>query len=104
MPGSMKLALSVFAVFVLGTDTPRMSNPSIKVDPANPRQGEEVTITYSGKPGTILDLDWDPAAEPREVEIGPDGTAKVKVPRDATSLIVSDPIGGADDVAVIIAP
>lgn len=104
MPAGMKLALSAFAVLVLGLDTSGMANPTIKVSPTNPRQGEEITITYSGKPGTILELDWDPPADPREVEVGPDGTAKVKVPHDATSLIVSDPVGGADDAAVIIAP
>lgn len=101
MAGGMKLAIAAVAAFLLGADTWRM--PTIKVDPQNPRQGEKITITYSGKPGTTLDLDWDPPAEPREVEVGADGTAVVVVPSNATSLIVSDPEGGADDVAVIVA-
>lgn len=102
MSAGMKLALSVFAVLVLGVDTSRMSNPTISLKPSPPTAGGKLTITYTGKPGTKLELDWDPASEPSSVTVDANGNAEVTVPEDATSLIVSDPTGGAKDVATTV--
>ena len=65
--------------------------PVIIIDPSPPKQGDEVTIEYTGRPGTVLNLDWDPSATPGSVTIGQDGKATVTVPDDATSLTVTDP-------------
>lgn len=102
MPGGMKLALSAFAVLVLGLDTSGMANPTISLKPTPPTAGGKLTITYTGAPGTKLDLDWDPASEPTSVVVDENGNAEVTVPEDATSLIVSDPTGGAKDVATTV--
>lgn len=77
--------------------------PTITLSPLPPKAGDTVTITYTGRPGTVLNLDWHPAGEPPTVTVGADGTVTVKVPTSATSLIVSDPVGGAPDESTVIA-
>lgn len=78
------------------------TTPRITLTPKPPTQGGKVTITYSGTPGTVLVLDWDPAAEPTSATVGKDGNVSVTVPANATSLIVSDPNGGANWVSTVV--
>lgn len=78
--------------------------PVISLNPSPPSQGGRLTVGYTGKPGTVLNLDWHPSGTPATVTIGPNGTAVVVVPTTATSLIVSDPSGGASPVATTVSP
>lgn len=80
--------------------------PIITIDPNPATAGKKITITYTGDPGTVLVLEWDPEAEPTSVTIGEEGTACVTAPENATSLLVSDPntTNGAADAAAAVDP
>lgn len=65
--------------------------PVITLTPQPPTQGGQLTISYTGTPGTTLDLDWDPPGTPKKAKIGPNGEVTVTVPDNADSLIVTDP-------------
>lgn len=79
-----------------------MGSASITISPSPPMQCGKVTFTCDGVlPGTKLKLDWDPAGEPNEAEVGSDGTVTVLVPIDAEGLIVTDPVSGVDDATTI---
>jgi hypothetical protein len=78
--------------------------PTITISPKPPSQGGRVTIYYTGKPGTVLDLDWDPAGTPTSCTIDSTGKAHVIVPSNASSLIVHDPTGGANDASTVVVP
>lgn len=80
------------------------TNLVITLDPVPPTQGSKVKVSYTGKIGTVLYLDWHPSGTPATVTIGADGTASVTVPTTATSLIVSDPAGGASPVTTTVSP
>jgi hypothetical protein len=77
--------------------------PTITISPVPPSQGGRATIYYTGKPGTVLNLDWHPSGSPTTCTIDSTGKAHVVVPNTATSLIVSDPTGGASSVSTAIA-
>jgi hypothetical protein len=62
---------------------------SISPDPLV--MGQKATIT--GEPGDVIDLDWDPAAEPGSVTIEDDGSVTFTVPMNVSSLIATDPDG-----------
>lgn len=82
----------------MGDDT----TPTITLSPVPPSHGDTLTITYTGAAGTVLHLDWHPSGTPTTVKIGNNGKATVTVPATATSLIVSDPVGGASPVSTTI--
>lgn len=69
-----------------------MSNLTIR--PSPPVQGQSATIT--GTAGDVIDLDWDPAAEPSSITLGADGKATFVVPANATSLIATAPDGSTE--------
>lgn len=83
---------------------PSLRVPTIDISPLPPRQGGKVSIIYSGTPGTVLTLTWSPTGTPSSVTIPAGGTATLPVPAGATSLIVSDPTGGASSAGTVIAP
>lgn len=72
---------------------------SIRPDP--PVQGQ--SATFSGNAGDVIDLDWDPAAEPSSVTLGADGKATITVPRSAMSLIFTSEETG-ETQAVTVSP
>lgn len=76
--------------------------PQITISPIPPSQGSKMTVYYTGKPGTVLNLDWHPSGSPTTCTIDSTGKAVVTVPTTATSLIVSDPTGGAPAVSTTI--
>ncbi len=76
-----------------------MTNPVISIDPLPPVHGRPATISYTGKVGTVLHLDWNPAGTPTSVTIGRDGKAVLTVPANATSLVIVDPTGGASPLS-----
>lgn len=78
--------------------------PSIGCNPSTPTQGKKATITYTGTLPVTLDLDWDPAGEPSTVTITKAGGTEITVPANATSLVISDPNGSANDLPVVINP
>lgn len=79
--------------------------PVITLSPLPPTQGGTLEISYTGAPGTTLELDWDPPGTPTTVVIGPNGTATVTVPAKADSLIVKDPTpNGAQAAATSVTP
>lgn len=99
-----KLLLSLAALLLMsfgpapsaaneGTD--RM--PLLSIKPSPLKQGQTGTVT--GNPGDVIDLDWDPPAEPSSVTIGDDGKATFKTPKSATSVIATDPDGNTVAVA-----
>jgi len=77
---------------------------TITLSPSPPSVGDTLTITYTGRVGQVLNLDWHPSGSPTTVTIGSNGTAQVVVPSSATSLIVSDPSGNASAVSTTIDP
>lgn len=79
-----------------------MPNPTITISPSPATQGKDITITYSGPPGAVLALDWDPAAEPSSATVGKNGEVVVTCPTNATSLIVSDVRGNT--ASAIVSP
>lgn len=79
-------------------------NPVITLDPVPPAAGAQLTIKYTGKVGTVLNLDWHPSGTPPTVTIGANGEAVVDVPTGASSLIVSDPTGGAQSQSTTVTP
>lgn len=82
-----------------------MKAPTIELAPLPPTQGGNLEITYTGATGTVLELDWDPPGLPKSVWIGPTGVATVTVPRNATSVVVSDPTpNGAVQQSTVVAP
>ena len=80
----------------------QMPTPVITISPDPPVAGRPATITYTGAVGTVLTLEWDPAATPTSAKIGRRGTAVVDVPANATSLVISDPTGGAQAIGVTV--
>ena len=103
------LALAGCAILTGMTDQgpvpPVPPQPTITISPIPPRQGEKMTITYTGKLPVTLELDWDPAGTPSSVTIPVGGSATVTVPGNATSLIVADPTpGGASPASTTISP
>ena len=79
--------------------------PVISISPMPPKQGQSATIAYTGKPGTILLLDWHPSGSPASVTIGANGSATIRIPTGATSLVVTDPTpNGAAQIATVIQP
>ncbi len=78
-----------------------MPNPVITISPMPPTQGQDVTITLvDGDPDAELIVSWDPGGEHRfKLK---NGSATLKVPKTATSMIVSG--GGAASVASSITP
>jgi hypothetical protein len=75
----------------------RMPKP-LTISPNPPTQGQSATI--KGNPGDVIDLDWDPLAEPGTVTLGSDGKAVVTVPRSAMSLIMTDPDGNSVSTSI----
>src|SRR5688572_6612445 len=69
--------------------SPSMTGLSISPNP--PVQGTKATIT--GNPGDVIDLDWDPQAEPGTVTLDKNGKGSIIVPGNATSLIATAPDG-----------
>lgn len=80
------------------------TQPVTTLSPLPPTQGGTLEISYTGTPGTTLELDWDPPGTPTTVVIGPNGTASVTVPAKADSLVVSDPTtnGAANQSTVVV--
>lgn len=78
--------------------------PTITLSPTPPSQGGRLTISYTGTPGTTLNLDWHPSGSPTTVKIDQNGQSVVVVPTTATSLIVSDPTGGAANASTVVVP
>jgi hypothetical protein len=67
------------------------TTPVITISPDPPTQGQSMEITYTGTPGTTLNIEWTPDAQPTSVTIGPDGKAKITVPSNATAGKITDP-------------
>lgn len=78
--------------------------PVIGLDPIPPHQGDKLTVTYSGRLPVTLELDWHPSGSPTTVTINSAGGTTITVPAGASSLIVHDPTGGADDESTVILP
>lgn len=82
---------------------PPQARPVITLTPSPPTQGGTLEISYDGVPGTVLNLSWDPTGTPTSVTIDANGEASVTVPKDADSLIVTDPtLNGALDAATAV--
>ena len=103
-----KLFLAVAAVASLSFQHPhegheRMTQAEITITPMPPVAGQSARIKYSGKLPATINLDWSPAGSPKSVTIPANpGYVDIDVPKEATSLIASDPSGEADDVATTI--
>lgn len=66
--------------------------PVITINPDPPTQGQQVEISYTGAPGTTLNIEWTPSGlSPKTVKIGPGGSATITVPDNATSITITDP-------------
>jgi hypothetical protein len=109
--GKLLVALATLLLPAMVTQDPEPqpeseTQPEIFLSPLPPTQGQQLTIEYTGIPGTVLDLDWDPAASPSTVTIGRSGKAVVRVPTGVTSLLVSDPTpnGAISQSTVIMRP
>jgi ABC-type Fe3+-hydroxamate transport system substrate-binding protein len=81
-----------------------MPQPKITLDPMPPTQGQKMKVKYSGTLPVTLELDWDPAGTPTSVTITAAAGESVIVPSNATSVIVTDPSGGANAVATMVNP
>lgn len=80
-----------------------MPQAEIIITPTPPVAGQTARIKYTGKLPATIDLDWSPAGTPKSVTIPANpGYVDIDVPKEATSLIASDPDGDADDVATTI--
>lgn len=108
--GKLLVAIATLMLPAMVTQDPEPqpeseTQPEIFLSPLPPTQGQQLTIEYTGIPGTVLDLDWDPAASPSTVTIDRNGKAVVTVPANATSVVVSDPTpNGASNESTIIRP
>lgn len=98
------LALLAAGLLAWSPYSPHMPGPTISLRPVPPVQGKKLDIHYTGSPGTVLVLEWDPAGQPTSATIDATGSATVVVPGSATSLIVSDPAGGAQPAATMVSP
>lgn len=70
---------------------PGAERVKLSIQPDPPVHDQKATLT--GNPGDVIDLDWDPPAEPSSVTIGSNGKVTFSVPQNATSLIATDPDG-----------
>lgn len=80
-----------------------MGSVSFRIVPRPPKQGDACTVETTGLiPGTELKLDWDPSTcEPASGIIDDAGKVTFQVPDNAVSLIVSDPVSGAESATSI---
>jgi len=103
--GKHLLAFACLLFPAMVTQTDDGPGPEITLDPLPPTQGGQMTIGYTGAPGTTLELDWDPPGTPATVTIPASGKVTITVPDNATSLVVSDPTpGGAPYESTVISP
>lgn len=102
----MRTALAaVLALATMGAMSNPSPQPTITISPMPPHQGGIMEVSYDGPTPVTLEIDWDPAGTPTSVTIPRGKTkAKVKVPANATSVIVTDPVGGAPANGSVIAP
>jgi hypothetical protein len=74
----------------------------ITISPLPPVAGQDMTISTTGmSPGDTLEVDIDPTGV-INVTLDADGKAVVKMPDNATSVIVSDPKGRAKSVSSMV--
>lgn len=80
-----------------------MTQAEIIITPTPPVAGQTMRIEYTGKLPATIDLDWYPAAEPKQVTIPEKpGYVEITVPEGPSSVIASDPSGEAEPVATTI--
>ncbi len=78
-----------------------MTEYRIRVKPSPMKAGETATVEYDGPVGTVIQLDWEPDAEPTSVTIGADGKATFTAPTGAArTLVLTDPHGNTGAATV----
>jgi hypothetical protein len=77
--------------------------PKITFDPDPPQKGKALKICYTGTLPRTLDIDWDPAGTPTSATCpSPGGCVTITVPANASSVIVHDPSGAAEDKTSVV--
>lgn len=80
-----------------------MTQAEIIITPSPLVAGQKARIEYTGKLPATIDLDWDPAGEPKQVTIPEKpGYVEFDVPASADSVFASDPTGEAETVASMV--
>lgn len=77
--------------------------PKITFDPDPPKRNKPLKICYDGSLPQDLDIDWDPMGTPTKCTCpSPGGCVTINVPVNASSVIVSDPSGAAENKSAVI--
>ena len=99
----LKLAIGVLVSLCAMAQTNNDEPWTIGFTPDPPEQGKKLTVT--GKPGAVVEFDWDPAGTPVAVELDKNGQANITVPVSATSVTMIAQDGMANDVSTpVVAP
>lgn len=80
---------------------------TITIDPTPPKQGDSVTIHYSGTPPGHLTIEWEDDEgnkTTQPVTTDGNGNVTVSVPGDAEAMIVTDDDGVASAATTQVVP
>ena len=103
--GKLVLAglVALFSLSSPGGANQPMTQAEIVITPMPPVGGQTAQIKYTGKLPATINLDWSPSGSPKSVTIPANpGYVDIDVPKEATSLIASDPSGEAPDEATVV--
>jgi len=80
-----------------------MPQAEIIITPSPLVGGQTARIKYTGKLPATVDLDWHPAGSPKSVTIPANpGYVDIDAPKEASSLIASDPTGQAEPASSVV--